>query len=153
MAIPQAKLREIIFQMLYSRNMGHASPEDLIKMLSKELCVSKSATKTAMQTVDSILTHQDEIDQIISDTSHAYDFDRIHSVERNILRLSTYELVFRKDIPSKVSISEGIRLARKFGTAESASFINALLDAIYKSVEEKISPFTARDATLNNDTD
>lgn len=135
MAIPQAKLREIIFQLLYSRNMGHAQVEDLIELLMKELAVSKSAMRQAMSKVDAIQEHLNEIDEAIAKTSHTYAFDRIQNVERNILRLGVYELLMDDAIPPLVAIAEAIRLARKFGTPESASFVNALLDAIYKSTQ------------------
>lgn len=133
MAIPQAKLREIIFQLLYSRNMGHAEPGDLIELLMKELSVSKSTMRQAMEKVEAIQAHLKEIDEAIAKTSHDYAFDRIQNVERNILRLGVYEVLIDNKIPPKVAIAEAIRLARKFGTPESASFVNALLDAIYKS--------------------
>jgi len=133
MAIPQAKLREITFQLLYSRNMGHAQADDLIELLMKELAVSKSAMRQAMSKVDAIQERLEEIDEAIAKTSYAYAFDRIQNVERNILRLGVYELLMDDTIPSLVAIAEAIRLARKFGTPESASFVNALLDAIYKS--------------------
>lgn len=140
MAVPQAKIREIVFQMLYSMNMGHAESKDLIELMMKELSVSKSSVLQAMKKVDAIQDHLVEIDAIIAKTSHAYDFDRIQNIEKNILRLGLYELLIEKEIPPKVAIAEAIRLTRKFGTPESAAFVNALLDAIYKSSGAEKAP-------------
>jgi transcription antitermination protein NusB len=77
-------------------------------------------------------SHLEEIDLMISNTSHSYAFERIQSVERNVLRLGVFELFFDPSIPPKVAIAEAMRLARKFGTKESAVFVNAILDTLYK---------------------
>ena len=77
---------------------------------------------------------------MIAKTSHAYEFERIQTVERNILRLAVFEIFFDNGtVPPKVALAEAMRLARKFSTYESTSFINAILDAIYKdSLGEKV---------------
>jgi N utilization substance protein B len=59
-------------------------------------------------------------------------------VERNLLRLGAYEIYFSKSVPPKVAISEAVRLARKFASSESANFINAILDALYKKKPEVV---------------
>jgi N utilization substance protein B len=58
------------------------------------------------------------------------------TVDRNILRMATYELLFQKETPAPVVINEAIEVAKKFGTEESAKFINGILDAIRRSLEE-----------------
>lgn len=132
MAVPQQKIREIVFQLLYSYDLGQANDEDMITMLSAELAVSKQIVSVAQNRVKEIRAKQNEIDAQITKTSTSYEFDRIQSVERNILRLGVFELLFDEEIPPKVAIAEAIRLARKFGTPESASFVNAILDSLYK---------------------
>ena len=79
-----------------------------------------------------IQTKLQTIDQMIVETAKEYEFDRIPRVERNLLRLGTFEIYFSKTVPPKVAIDEAVRLARKFSSAESAGFINAILDALYK---------------------
>lgn len=133
MTIPQQKLREIIFQMLYSYDIGKAEEEDMIELMMKELSVSRSAVITAQQKVEEIQAIQEELDNMIAGASFSYAFDRIQTVERNILRLGVYELFFAEDIPPKVAISEAMRLARKFSTPESANFVNAVLDTLHKA--------------------
>jgi transcription antitermination protein NusB len=138
MSVPQQKLREIVFQMLYSFDMGRARDEDMVPLLMAELAVAKSAVLTAQKRVHAILEKQKEIDKLISNASLSYAFERIQSVERNILRLGIYELMFDEAIPPKVSIAEAMRLARKFGSPESANFVNAIMDNVYKlSLGEK----------------
>lgn len=132
MALPIKKNREIIFQLLFSSDTGKPAEEDMIPLIMKQLSVTKRAVKEAQEKVSQIQAKLPAIDQLISNTSTSYSFERIQNVERNILRLGVYEMVFEQDTPPKVVISEAIRLARKFGTPESAAFINALLDNIYK---------------------
>ncbi|MBA2728858.1 MAG: transcription antitermination factor NusB [Parachlamydiaceae bacterium] len=133
MAIPQAKFREIVFQLLYSYDTGHAQEDDLIQLLMKELAVTKNALRQANLKVDQVHEFKDELDKAIASVSQSYGFERIQSVERNILRLGAYELIYDDSIPPKVAIAEAMRLARKFGSPESASFVNAILDNLYKS--------------------
>lgn len=132
MTIPAQKFREVVFQLLYSYDIGKASDESMIDLLSKELAVSKTVVRDANSRVQEILKHREEIDTIIAETSYAYAFERIQSVERNILRIGVYELLHDKDVAPKIAIAEAMRLSRKFSTKESATFINAILDAVYK---------------------
>jgi N utilization substance protein B len=132
MAIPQQKFREIVFQMLYSFDMGLTSEEDLCSMMMKELAVNRTVVKEALEKAKIVQKHLPEIDALISETSVSYDLNRIHSVERNVLRLGIYELYYDNALPPKVAIAESIRLSKKFGTPESVSYVNAIIDNIYK---------------------
>lgn len=133
MAIPVQKLREIIFQMLYSYDIGKAEQEDMIELIMKELSVSRATVVDAQQKVEEIQAIQEELDEMIAGASFSYAFERIQTVERNILRLGVYELFFAGDIPPKVAMSEAVRLTRKFSTPEAANFVNAILDTLYKA--------------------
>lgn len=132
MSISPQKFREIVFQLLYSDDFGGS--EEVVGMLMAQLAVTKKIVREALGTLEKILEKKEEIDIIIRSNSEAYDFERIPRVERNVLRLSIYEMLFSSGIPPKVSIAEAIRLSRKFATAEAATFVNAVLDAIYKKI-------------------
>lgn len=133
MSLPQKKFREIVFQILYSKDMGDIPDKEMIDLLCKELRVSRKSVKEAWEKALMIDERLPEIDAEIGNASLAYRFERIRSVERNVLRLGVYEILFDAAIPPKVAISEAIRLAKKYGTPEAASFVNALLDLIYKT--------------------
>ena len=133
MAIPLQKFREIVFQMLYSFDMGHATDENMLDLLTQELAVTKKIVREAQLRVHQIRSHLKEIDVMISATSRSYNFERIQSVERNILRLGTYELFFDPNIPAKVALAEALRLTRKFSTKEAGTFVNAILEALFQS--------------------
>jgi N utilization substance protein B len=132
MPVPQQKFREIVFQLLYSHDMGKSEERDMLALMMAELAVSRKVVRDAQAKMHQVNAHLQVIDQHIANSSHGYSFERIQSVERNILRIGVYELLFDKTIPPKVAIAEALRLARKFGSPEGATFVNALLDTIYK---------------------
>lgn len=135
MAIPQQKLREIIFQLLFSYDMAEPHRQDMESLLMKELSVTRKTMRQAQEKVDKILSHISSIDETIASVSETYDFSRIQHVEKNILRIGVYEMFMDDSIPKKVAIAEAMRLARKFSTKEAASFVNAVLDALMKREE------------------
>lgn len=140
MALPAQKFREILFLVVYSQDFGSSDERELISLVMKQLSVAKSAVRQALLKAQKITEHQEEIDKLITNTSKEYQLSRIPGIERNILRLSIYEILFDPEIPGKVAISEAIRLARKFSTPESSTFVNALLDQVYKEREEEATP-------------
>lgn len=133
MTVPQQKFREIVFQMLYSYDISHAKDDDMLTLLMEELSVPRQAVKDAQERVHNIFQNLQKIDSLIAKASLSYAFERIQSVERNILRLGAFELLFDDSIPPKVAIAEAMRLARKFSSPESSAFVNAILDDLYKS--------------------
>lgn len=133
MSLPQQKFREMVFQVLYSKDSGYATPEAMVELMMHELNLSKKYAKQAYERVEKIFQNLDNIDSLISSVSTSYDFSRIQTVAKNILRLGVYELLFDSTIPPKVAIAEAMRLARKFGSPESALFVNALLDKLYQA--------------------
>lgn len=132
------KLREIVFQLLYVQDFDKNMAEDIIPLLMKEHAVTKKTLYMAQEKSNNIWAKLSEIDPLIASASSEYAFDRIPRIERNILRLGLFELLFSSDIPPKVALSESVRLARKFATPEAAQFVNAVLDALWKkSCESK----------------
>jgi len=132
MALPPQKFREIVFQLLYSKDFTESVPE-AIPFIMDALKVARHYVAEADLKVQGIMACLVEIDGRIQKSSTEYSFDRISKVELTILRLGIYELMYEPGIPPKVALAEAIRLCRKFGTPESAHFVNAILDEIYAS--------------------
>lgn len=132
MALPPQKFREIVLQVLFSRDFIPGFEEEMTPFMMNELKVTKRIMLDVHARVDSVLGKLDPIDAEIRTASTEYSFERISRVERTILRLGLFELQFDTALPAKVVIAEAIRLCRKFGTPESASYINAILDGVYK---------------------
>lgn len=136
--VPQ-KFREIVFQLVYINDFHENEPDALTPILMHELKTTKKNISDAYSRAQLVLKHRDEIDSMIRKVSTSYDIHRIHSVERNVLRLSVFELFIEKELPPRVVLSEAKRLARKFGTKEAATFVHALLDALCKVNELDLS--------------
>lgn len=134
MSFSPQKFREIILQLLYSYDIAHPDENLMTELMMGELAVSKKNVKMAQEMVARIVHELPFIDQKISSVTTSYDFDRIQTVTRNILRVAVFELFFDPRIPPKVVIAEAIRLSRKFNTPESVSFVNGLLDNLYKKM-------------------
>ncbi len=141
MALSQQKFREIVFQLLFSLDFVQIE-EEMLDFMMHQLAVTKSTMRKAVEKGNLVSSHVPEIDEIIRRYSSSYDPDRIGKVERTILRLGIYELCHDLEVPPKVVISEAIRLARKFSTAESSLFVNAVLDAYFQSGEKDVRPST-----------
>ena len=80
------------------------------------------------------LEKRPEVDAKIRTLADNWDFERLAVVDRNILRLAVYEMLFRPEIPPVVSINEAIEIAKKFSTADSGKFVNGLLDRVKKDL-------------------
>lgn len=130
-SLPPQKFREIVFQLIYSHDFGGGG--EVLDVLMTELRVSKNAVRMANAVKEKFLEKKAEVDELIAKHSQSYEPDRIPRVERNLIRLGVYELLFQEGVPPKVVIAEAMRMARKFSTDEAASFVNALLDGVYKS--------------------
>ena len=132
MGLTQKKFREIVLQILFSANLTKKIDEATVPFMMKELKTTRSNILLAIKRVEFISENLDVIDKKIKEVSISYEFERIQKVELSILRLGAYEILFDKEVPSKVAIAEAIRLTRKFSTKEAANFVNALLDNLYK---------------------
>lgn len=88
----------------------------------------------ALELADGVIQHQQVIDELIQKYAPQWPLDQITIVDRNILRLGTYELQFSETIPAKVAINEAIELAKTFGGQSSGRFVNGVLGAMYKDM-------------------
>lgn len=89
------------------------------------------AQKFAESLVEGVAENRQEVDAAIQDASTKWRLDRMAALDRNVLRLATYEILHRAhDVPRKVAINEAVELAKTFGTSESGAFVNGILDRI-----------------------
>ena len=84
-----------------------------------------------------VLEHCEELDRLIERYSENWRLDRIDVIDRNILRMALFELLYCEDIPPKVTINEAIDLGKRYGSEDSGSFINGILDRIQNEVVRK----------------
>lgn len=136
--LPNKKAKEIAFLILYSQDLNDKE-EGLEGLVRTQLEVSRSHYKEAETRVVKIKEYLPEIDLIIERICTQFDFYRIQRVEKAILRLGAYEILYDSDVPPKVAIAEAIRLAKKFSTHQASQFVNAVLDTLYKESIGKIN--------------
>jgi len=140
------RAREHSLQFLYQIDLLQSSSPQIDISKQNELYWANKDKPPERQVVDfsnriniGISENLQTLDGIISKCSKNWKFNRISKIDRNILRIAVYELLFMKDVPSKVAINEAIEIAKKFGTEQSGSFINGILDKISKDINEGVS--------------
>jgi transcription antitermination factor NusB len=127
--------RELALQLLYQLDL-HGS-DDLALELEDfwtRNVVDAQVRMFAESLVRGTKKHQDTIDELISRFTEHWSLDRMAVVDRNILRLSVFELLWGGDVPPRVAINEALEVAKKFSTQESSRFINGVLDRIHREV-------------------
>ena len=124
------KAREYALQALYMYETVNSSPEELVTLK----CVSKKIPDDIKNFAVSIINGSIEkiefIDNLIKQYSKNWEFERLSIIDKSILRLSIYTLLFLPEIPSPVVINEGVELGKTFGGENSSQFINGILDSI-----------------------
>jgi N utilization substance protein B len=132
------KGREFAFQFLFQCEFTGKKPD---KKNFDEFWTDRDGDTEGREFTEDIacgtIDHLAEIDSAIQKAAEHWVLQRMASVDRNILRLATYELLYRADIPSSVTINEAIEIAKRYSSVESAAFINGILDTIAKGIEGK----------------
>jgi transcription antitermination protein NusB len=132
----RTKARECAFQMLYQWDLTRAPLPEVIDSFWR----LRTTTERTMGRVGELLQgthrHLEAIDRAIAEAATHWRLDRIATVDRNILRLATYELLCEPGTPASVIIDEAVEMAKRFGEAESPGFVNGVLDAVKRRLRE-----------------
>ncbi|HMA77950.1 MAG TPA: transcription antitermination factor NusB [Candidatus Paceibacterota bacterium] len=133
--------RSIVLQTLFEWDLNNFDRKNTLATLARnieEFAKNNSDEAFMEKLLDGIMQKQSELDLVIEKAAPDWPIDRISPVDRNILRLGLYELLFadRKEVPAKVAINESIELAKQFGSDNSSRFVNGVLGAVYKEIGE-----------------
>ncbi|HWQ41661.1 MAG TPA: transcription antitermination factor NusB [Desulfosporosinus sp.] len=130
--------RETALQVLFQRDLTKETLNtvEIVDCWAAEFVVPEASRPFAQGLVDGTIAHQAEIDQTIASFAQDWTLNRMANVDRNVMRLATYEILFCPDIPGRVSLNEAIELAKRFGGEESAKFVNGILDRVVASVSK-----------------
>ena len=127
----RTRARELALQMLYQVDArGPEVLEELDAQVGREEPIEPEVLVFAQALLDGTLARQPEIDELIAVAAQNWQLRRMAIVDRNILRMAVYEMLYVDDIPAKVSINEAIELGKRFSTQQSGSFINGILDRV-----------------------
>ena len=128
----RSRAREAALKVLYQLDVTKDSPEEGLKIFFRHHRVPVSSQPFVTSLVKGTLEHLTQIDPLLSRYATNWSLHRMAMVDRNILRLGAYELLFGNETPPKVVINEAVELAKRFGTADSGKFVNGVLDSIHK---------------------
>ncbi|OVE77298.1 transcription antitermination factor NusB [bacterium F11] len=126
------KGRELALQVLYLVDVTSFPKEKVQISVLKNASLEKKSLDFFNTLIDGTLTHIDELDRMIIQYSENWEIKRMAAVDRNILRLGAYELIYEIDTPISVIIDEAVEIAKIYSTHDSGKFVNGILDKIKK---------------------
>lgn len=132
----RSRAREVALQLLFQKdqNPKPIPRAAIVKFARDRLRNDRDASGFCLEIYDEVESRREEIDRHISATSENWKIHRMLPVDRNLLRIGTFEMIFASEpTPPAVAIDEVIELARRFGSADSPSFVNGVLDRIVKN--------------------
>ena len=122
--------REAVLQFLFSHDLNNETLPDQCADFWELRATRQKVRDFSTELLNGIFAHRGELDLAIDAACQNYTLDRLAAIDRNILRLAVYEILHREDIPVPVTLNEAIEIAKRFGSAESAGFVNGVLDRI-----------------------
>lgn len=137
--------RELAVQSLYQMRMNEVSIEQAIRIVIEEALAENEAElrqknedispEDVRDLVEGTESRVEAIDNLLKDYLKGWKMDRLSKVDREILRLGVYEMIFREDVPPKVVVNEAIEMSKHFGTEESGKFVNGVLGKMIAELE------------------
>jgi len=125
------KAREIALQVLYQIDVTGIDADEAIQLFQDNFGMAEETTEFSTQLIHCTLDHLKDIDELIKSCSQHWSLERMSKVDRNILRTAVAEFLYFDDIPPKVTLNEAIDIGKNYGSDNSGSFINGILDAMY----------------------
>ena len=132
------RARELALQLLYQHELTGAEPEKMQAEFEEWAKAPEDAQRFASELVDGTIANLVEIDEELAVQTAHWRVERLASVDRNILRLALFELLFCSTTPPPVVLDEAIEIAKKFGSEESHRFVNGVLDGFLKRRSEAV---------------
>lgn len=126
----RSRAREVALQLLFQRDHNPGLDRPALEGFARNRLREPALVDFCLQLHDGVLAHHEEIDQRLSASAENWRLPRMAAVDRNVLRIGAFELLFFPDTPPAVAFDEAIELARRYGTAESGAFVNGVLDRL-----------------------
>jgi N utilization substance protein B len=134
------KAREFALQMLYQFDFNREKNlQELLDEFWAEREISPDIQPFCNRLVEGTLSVLDDLDSRIRSCAENWSLERISVVDRNILRIAIFELLYVDDVPVRVTLNEAIEIAKKFGQEESPAFVNGILDRIVRENKDRLS--------------
>ncbi len=136
---PRRKARIGVLEAVYAESQIHEKPEKILKDVFQREEYGNGNEEFLKSLFFETVSQSDECDKLIDSHLKNWEFNRIALLDKLILRMAITEMVFMNETPPKVVISEAIEIAKEYSTEESSSFVNGILDAVYKHSKFKKS--------------
>lgn len=135
----RSRAREVALQYLYQIDITCSHTDKTLNEFFRHFVESteQDVIPFAQEIVEGVCEHFPQIDSLIDEASKNWRVSRMSTTDRNILRIATYEITYREDVPYKVAINEAIELAKRFGSPKFPSFANGVLDRIWSEVSKE----------------
>jgi N utilization substance protein B len=130
------KAREMAMQALFSMDERCDFSEEMFGRFCANFAPKPDVRPYFLRLVQGVLRTRADLDGLIERFSENWSLGRMSGVDRNLMRIAVFELLWCRDIPAKVSINEAVDMAKKFGTEESGAFINGIVDSIRAAIEK-----------------
>jgi transcription antitermination protein NusB len=132
----RSRAREVALQLLFQRDANAEAPRAAIESFAHGRLGDPALVAFCLALYDGVIAHLKDIDAKLSAAAENWRLSRMAIVDRNVLRLGAYELLFpTEDSPAPVALNEAIEIARRYGSADSPAFINGVLDRVNKSIK------------------
>ena len=133
---PRRKAREVTMQALYALEINNGFPQDVLELCDDSFNNSENDIYTR-ELFNCVVEKQSWADDLISQCLENWEYGRVAILDKILLRMGVSEIYHIDDVPPKVSISEMVEIAKVYSTEESSSFVNGILDTIYKNYSER----------------
>lgn len=134
----RSRAREVALQLLFQRDHNpEASGESVARFLEERLR-EPALREFGCRLYEGVVGHQEEIDARLGAAAENWRLPRMAGVDRNILRLGAFELLYSADTPPAVALDEAIGLARRYGSADSPAFVNGVLDRLRQDAQPAV---------------
>jgi len=131
------RARELAVQVLYHMEFNPDDGSEAFDLVCRNFASSESSRAFSKELVLGVCENREDVDKMIRQSSRNWRIERMPLLDRCILRLAAFEILYRDDIPPKVSIDESVEIGKKFGGEDSSSFVNGVLDNIYNTLVRK----------------
>jgi transcription antitermination factor NusB len=128
----RTRARRLALQVLYQLDVTGDNPDPVHREYIDRRTNRAGVREYAWLLIDGCRAARSELDALLAQHAQNWSIDRMAPIDRNVLRLGAYELLYIPDVPPTVAIDEAIELAKRYGGGDSAAFVNAVLDAIRK---------------------
>jgi N utilization substance protein B len=130
----RSRAREVALQLLFQRDHNPSVERSAIERFVRDRLRDPALEPFCLGLYDGVVAHNADIDKRLAQAAENWRLPRMATVDRNVLRLGAYELLFAQDTPAGVAFDEAIELARRYGAADSPAFVNGVLDRLRKDL-------------------